>query len=460
MLVGSKTSLVRDLALVGSLFAAASACGDDEPADSQQASRCGDPGSWPLLSAPDAVGGGVLGVVEGRVVAHSTQDGTTMLHGTGTCGDSPVSAEVTGAPQVVGTTVLAVGPEQALRFDPVSGATHRAFGPVFTEIHDTPAGLLALGIGGKLLLHPDPADAALEPTVLLEGAAWLPRTITADTPGWPHLWTDGTQTFALSTDFELVRVALGGGEPQVELTEVQEFHVVDEGRKVLWRGLTGEMLTLTDLGTGEELWSIEQRDGNWSANQVGSWILVTTDRGRLVNVDSGLVIEPVEFDAIEIVPTNVDVALLVGYPNGSIDRGYWTIAPEGTLRVMLAPDGCLEFDSQIEPTGIVTPDAPCDPLTSLYNPLDDMVLNPFDGGAPEPLGTRFGFAYQILEAGFVLSWTEVPGAGKGELSADSPSTEPVVLADEVTIAPPVVEGLDAYYFELGRGVQRFTIDPG
>ena len=88
------------------------------------------------------------------------------------------------------------------------------------------------------------------------------------------------------------------------------------------------------------------------------------------------------------------------------------------------------------------------------------MLHPFGGGAPQALGERFGFQYAVLQDGFVLSWDEEPGTGQGELSADSPGTEPVVLADEVTRTPPVVEGLDAYYFQLGRGVQRFTIDGG
>lgn len=457
MSTGSTTSLVRDLALVG-LALAATACGGDEPTDPQQAGRCGDPGSWPLASAPAATNGSVVAVVGDRVVARSTED-AEMLHIAGTCGESPVSLELTGEPVVAGGHVLLVGEAETLRVDPESGATNRAFGPVFREIHETPAGLLALGIGGKLLLDPDPTDAE-EPTLLFEGGAWLPRNPTPDSPAWPHLWTDGTQTFALSTAFELNRVPLAGGDPVVELTEVEEFHVLDGGRRIAWRGLGGDMLTVTDLDTDTEQFSTPQDDGNWGAEQAGRWVLLTTDRGRLLDLDSSTVVEPVDFDPVRIVDTGTDRALLVGYPNGSPELGYWTIGADGELASFLPADPCLEFDSQVEPAGIVIPTGACDPLTSLYNPIDEMQLIPFGGGAPQPLGMRYGFSYQVLQDGFILSWAEEPGSGKGELSADSPDTEQVVLADEVTSGPPVVEGLDAYYFQLGRGVQRFTLDPG
>lgn len=450
------TSMVRDLALVG--LALLTACGGDDPTDPQQAGRCGDPGSWPLVSASSATAGGVVAVLDGRVIARSTTAEGQMLHTVGTCGESPVTIELPGEPQVVGPHLLVVGEAETLRVDPSSGATQRTFGPVFREIHSTPAGLLALGIGGKLLLHPDPSDASVTATTLLEGTAWLPRNPTADSPKWPHLWTDGTQTFALSTEFELMRVALAGGEPRVELTEVEEFHVLAGGTIVAWRTLGGDVLTVTDLGTGDEIFSTPQDDGSWAIDEVGSWSLVSTDRGRLLNLDTGAVIEPVDFDPVQIVDTGTDRALLVGYPNGSPERGYWTIAPDGTLSSFLPADACLDYDSRIEPDGIVVPVGDCDPQTSLYSPIDEMELRPFGGGPPQTLGMRYGFGYQVLRDGFILSWDEVPGEGRGELSADSPSTEKIILADDVTSTPAVVEDLDAYYFELGRGVQRFTID--
>ncbi|MCA9654627.1 MAG: hypothetical protein KC501_32230 [Myxococcales bacterium] len=458
MLDGSTTPWLRDLALVGLALATISACGSDEPDDPQQAGRCGEPGSWPLVSAAGATDGGVVGLAGGRVIARATDDAGSMLHAVGTCGESPVALELVGEPLVVGGHALMVGDTEALRVDPTTGATHRAFGPVFREIHDTPAGLLALGIGGKLLLNPDPARA--EPTTLFEGAAWLPRAGAADAPAWPHLWTDGARSFALSTAFELVEVPLGGGDPRVVLTEVEEFHVLDEGRVVAWRGFGGSTLVVTELATGDALLSTPQSDGSWGAEQAGRWVLLTTDRGRLLHLDTAIVIEPVDFDPFQLAPTDTDRVLLVGRPNGSPERGYWTIAPDGTIASFLPPDACLEFDSQIEPTGVVVPDEPCDPQNTLYKPEDELVLHPFGGGAPQALGERFGFQYAVLQDGFVLSWDEEPGTGQGELSADSPGTEPVVLADEVTRTPPVVEGLDAYYFQLGRGVQRFTIDGG
>ncbi|MEM7153656.1 MAG: hypothetical protein AAF799_12490 [Myxococcota bacterium] len=459
MRIGSRRSRIRHLVLLATASVALSACGQDDDTGQQLASRCGEPGQWSLTRVPSASNGGVIGLVGDHVVSWSSDGDITMLHGSDTCGEGSVDVELDAAGQFVHVDdhVFVLADASAVRFDPASGSTHAAFGAVFPQMHATPAGLLALGIGGKLLLHPNPADPAVEAEVLSEGVAWLPRADDADPPGWPHLWTDGSQTFALSVDFELLRVPLDGSEPVIELEEVEEFHIVDGGRKVLWRGLGGAMLTMTDLGSGEEIFTIEQSTGRWSATEVGRWVLLTTDKGRLLNLDDGSVTEPVDFNPTAITDTGTDNVLLTGIANGSTARGYWLLSPTGTPSTFLAPDACLEFDSQVTADGVIIPEGPCDPNTALFNPRDTMALHPFAGGAPQTLGERFGFDYAALQDGFILSWNERVGTDEGELTADSPAGDPIIMGDGVSRTFPTVDGLDAYFFRLGEGVQRFAI---
>lgn len=452
------------LATMAGLAASASACGDDDNNAAQQADRCGDVGAWSIAPASDATNGGVVGLIGDRVVSWSDAPGMLRrLHIASDCGDGAIDVILEGSLEGDGTTVVA-GPDlvvlaedAALRLDLNTGESHPLFGAVFETMESTPMGLLALGLGGKILLHPNPADASAEATVLLDGLAWLPRPGAEEPPTWPHLWTDGSQTFGLTIDFELMRVPLNGAEPQLELVDVEEFHILDGGRKVAWREIDGDTLVVTNLDNDEEFYSSPQPAPNWDAQEVGRWALITTDRGRLLNLDTGVVVEPVDFNPTRIVETGTDSALLVGNPNGSVALGYWLIGPGGELSSFLAPDGCLDFDSKVTPLGVIVPDGECDPQNTLYNAADVMMLHPYDRSAPQTLGERAAFVYWALDGDFIVSWDEAGGSGFGEMTADSPDSDPRLIADHVTIAEPVIDARDVYYFQDGVGVERYRL---
>lgn len=453
------------LPLVLVCLAIAVGCGDDGPAGAQQAARCDDVGAWSIANVGDASSGGVIGRFGDRVVGWSDPPGELRrLHLASTCGEGQIDLvlegdlEGNGTSVIVGDELVVQGEDAAVRVDPQTGATHKLFDAVFDTMLPTPqGGVLALGIGGKLQVHNDPANPDAEPVLLLDGAAWLPRPDVDVPPPWPHLWSDGSQTFGLSVDFELMRVPLSGAEPQIELPEVQEFHVLDGGRAVAWRGLDGDVLTVTNLDNDSEIFSSPQNNPQWDAQEAGRWALIITDQGRLVNLDDGNVIEPVDFEPMKIVATNTDNALLVGTAKGSVAMGYWLLGPDGQLSNLIGPDGCAEFDSKVTPGGVVIPEGECDPVNTLYNANDVMMMHPYDGGAPIELGERESFTFSVVDDRWIVSWDEDGGSGLGELSGDAPDSGRTPMANNVTIADVVVDGLDVFYFQDGRGVERYRL---
>ncbi len=403
----------------------------------------------------------------GRLVVGSrndTDDRLQRVAAVGICGEAPVELGQASHFGLVGDELTTWTDGAVQWIDPLSGQRHEVFSRVNYPVLATEHGWLAMeATGGALLLHREPRDPQVEPTVLL-GAT--PASFSTSVYPWlgAVLQSDGHRAWAVDADHDLIEIELATGDAHRVLTAVETAFVVDDGERVVWRGVSGAdelaPIAITTLSTGRSVTLASEAPAGWRAAATPTrWLELTQGSTTFVHLDRldspNLSVQRARWQA-----TEDDRLLVMG--TTSLGWGVWRIDDGGAVGVLLEPGRCELDRAALGADGITVTAAAC---PSMALPSDDpggeaVVLIALDGAAPQLLGTRMGPQHWIVPDGRVLSVEPLDGTepwSPGDLYLDDAQGAPWLLDHDAYLGwHEPIDGV-LYYYVAGEGLRRVEL---